>query len=125
MNRHELTGLLLVGVALLIGIVGVSTAEIPTVISYQGKVTDTSGNPVADGSYTMRFRIYDAVTAGTLKWDSGDRSVAVAGGVFSVLLGETPQPTLGLDFNQDYWLAVAFAGVDQTPRQRMASSGYA
>jgi hypothetical protein len=76
-------------VVLVVLLYGPAFAEIPQVISYQGKVTDTSGNPVADGNYTMRFRIYDAVSAGTLKWDSGAQSVGVSGGVFSVLLGET------------------------------------
>ncbi len=102
-----------------------SHADIPQVISYQGKVTDTAGNPVADGNYPMRFRLYDAVTGGALLWDSGVRTVAVAGGVFSVLLGESPQPTLNLPFDDDYWLVVTFSGVDQTPRQRLASAGYA
>jgi len=44
---------------------GLAFAEIPQVISYQGKVTDASGNPIADGTYTMRFVIYDAVSAWT------------------------------------------------------------
>ena len=39
--------------------------------------------------------------------------------------GKAPEPTLTLDFSADYRLQVTFAGVDQTPRQRMASSGYA
>ncbi|MBN1423775.1 hypothetical protein JXA88_04390, partial [Candidatus Fermentibacteria bacterium] len=100
-------------------------AEIPQVISYQGKVTDAAGTPVADGAYTMRFRIYDAVSAGTLLWDSGAQPVSVTNGIFSVLLGESPQPALTLDFSADYWLLVTFGGVDQAPRQRLASIGYA
>ena len=118
-RRHAVT------VVLLIMMASLASAEIPQVISYQGKVTDASGNPVADGSYSMRFRIYDALTVGTLLWDSGVRTVAVAGGVFSVLLGESPQPAIVLDFSQDYWLQVTFSGVDQSPRQRLASTGYA
>ncbi|MBN1424911.1 hypothetical protein JXA88_10175 [Candidatus Fermentibacteria bacterium] len=102
-----------------------SWGEIPTVISYQGKVTDASGNPVADNTYTMRFRIYDDVTGGSVLWDSGAHSVSVTGGIFSVLLGESPQPAIPLDFSQNYWLLVTFNGVNQTPRQRLASAGYA
>ncbi len=101
------------------------SAEIPQMISYQGKVTDASGTPVADGNYPMRFRIYDAATGGTPLWDSGDRTVAVSGGVFSVLLGQSPQPAIGLAFDADYWLEVTFNGVVQSPRQRLASVGYA
>jgi hypothetical protein len=100
-------------------------AEIPHLINYQGKVTDASGTPVADGAYTMRFRIYDASSGGTLQWDSGDRSITVSGGVFSVLLGESPQPALTLAFDEDLWLAVRFNGVDQSPRVRLTAVAYA
>lgn len=102
-----------------------AAADIPQIISYQGKVTDAAGNPVPDASYTMRFRMNDAPTGGGVLWDSGELSVPLTGGVFSVLLGESPQPALSLDFSADYWLQVTFAGVDQSPRQRMASTGYA
>jgi hypothetical protein len=80
---------------------------------------------VADGTYNMRFRIYDGETGGDLEWDSGTRSVQVEGGVFTVLLGESPQPTLDLPFDEDYWLLVTFEGVNQSPRQRLTSAGYA
>jgi hypothetical protein len=127
MIRHLMPPTLLVFV-ILVGLTFFappSSAEIPQVISYQGKVTDTGGNPVADGVYTMRFRLYNASTGGTLRWDSGNRSVAVNDGVFNVLLGESPQPALGLSFDEDLWLLVTFAGTDQSPRQRIASAGYA
>ncbi|MCU0612215.1 MAG: hypothetical protein MUE60_10550, partial [Candidatus Eisenbacteria bacterium] len=88
-------------------------------------MTDPGGIPVADGNYTMRFRIYNVLSGGTALWDSGARTVALSGGVFNVLLGESPQPALVLDFNADYWLLVTFNGVDQSPRQRLASVGYA
>jgi hypothetical protein len=100
-------------------------AEIPRLISYQGKVTDSGGMPVTDGTYTMRFRIYDAETAGTLEWDSGAQSAELSGGVFSILLGESPMTEVYLNFDEDYWLLVTFDGVDQTPRQRLTSCGYA
>jgi len=101
------------------------SGEIPELTSYQGKVTDLSGNPVADGSYSMRFRIYNVSTGGSPLWDSGIQTVSVAGGVFSILLGESPQPALELAFDEDYWLLVTFDGINQTPRQRLTSIGYA
>jgi len=100
-------------------------AEIPQMISYQGKVTDAGGNPVPDGTYTMRFRIYDAATGGNLEWDSGVQSITVNDGMFDALLGESPQPVINLPFDIDYWLLVTFAGTNQTPRQRIVSTGYA
>ncbi len=110
---------------LVAGLVGSSLADIPKMVSYQGRVTDDTGVPVPDGTYDMQFRIYDDETAGTLEWDSGTRSVDVEGGVFNVYLGESPQPTLDLPFDEDYWLLVTFGGVNQTPRHRFASAGYA
>jgi len=101
-----------------------SRADIPKVINYQGKVTDTGGTPVDDGSYQMRFRIINAPAGGTVLWDSDFQTVSVNGGVFNVLLGESPQPGIDLDFGKDYWLLVTFEGVNQTPRQRLASAGY-
>ncbi len=47
------------------------------------------------------------------------------GGVFSVLLGESPQPALTMEFNVDYWIQVTFQGEDQFPRQRLVATGYA
>jgi hypothetical protein len=115
----------LIVLAVVLVVVSAALAEIPQMISYQGRVTDAAGAPVADGTYDMRFRIYDAATGGDMEWDSGTRSVQVEGGVFSVLLGESPQPTLDLPFDEDCWLLVTFDGVNQSPRQRFASAGYA
>jgi hypothetical protein len=102
-----------------------ASADIPQTIAYQGRVTDDSGIPAPDTSYTMRFGIYDSPTGGTLLWDSGNLSVELCGGVFNATLGDTGQPSLDLDFEQDYWFLVTFEGEDITPRQKLASVGYA
>ena len=102
-----------------------AVADIPKVINYQGKVTDTGGTPVADGDYSMTFTIYDAETSGTSLWSSGADPVTISGGIFSVLLGGSPQPTLDLDFDSDCWLEINIAGDIQSPRSRLGSIGYA
>ena len=100
------------------------SAETPQIISFQGKVTE-SGSPVADGTYNMRFRIYNVPTGGSELWNSGVQSVPVTDGIFNVLLGESPMPILDLPFDEDYWLLVTFEGINQTPRQRLVSVSYA
>jgi len=82
---------------LLIVTLGHAYADIPRIISYQGRVTD-GGTPVADGTYNMRFRIYFTATGGSPLWDSGVQSVNLSGGIFNVLLGEGPQPEIDLPF---------------------------
>ena len=49
----------------------------------------------------------------------------VADGIFSVVLGESPQPPIGLTFDQDLWLEIYVEGDMQTPRQQIGSVGYA
>jgi len=105
-------------------IVSAVSSDIPLMINYQGRVTDSAGDPVTDGNYNMRFRIYDAPTSGNMLWDSGIQSIAVADGVFNVLLGDIG-PVLDLPFDEDYWLLTTFDGINQTPRQRLGSAGYA
>jgi hypothetical protein len=117
--------LVLIALAALVLLPESALAEIPQVIGYQGKVTDNSGNPVADGSWPMRFRLYDSQSGGSLLWDSGTHATATSGGIFNVMLGESPHSPLTLVFDQDYWLLVTFDGEDQTPRRRLGSVGYA
>jgi hypothetical protein len=117
---------LLIATAVLVFLVTGAAAEVPQVMGYQGRVVDNLGDPVADNTYTMRFRIYDNSTgSGAPLWDSGDQSVATSGGVFNVMLGESPQPALGLEFDQDYWLLATFEGENQTPLRRLGSTAYA
>ncbi len=104
---------------------GIAFGEIPQVIGYQGLITDESGNPVGDGTYPIRFRIYDAESGGSVLWDTDDMWLPVSNGVFSVLLGEAGQPPLDLQFDQDYWILVTFDGEDQLPRKEFGSGGYA
>jgi hypothetical protein len=124
-GMHPKRMLLVTAVVLLSVLCPPSHAEIPQVISYQGKVTDMGGIPIADGDYSITFTLYDAATSGTSLWSSGALMISVSGGVFSVLLGDTGQPVLDLDFDVDYWLEIDIAGDLQSPRQQLGSVGYA
>jgi len=101
------------------------SAEIPQIINYQGKITESYGAPVVDDDYIMKFSIYDAETGGTLMWDGGWQWVAVEDGYLHELLGQNPYPPIDLAFDQDYWLLVNFEGEDLLPRKRLGSVGYA
>ena len=115
----------LVLIICIILIFSTSMADIPKILNYQGRVTDSGGSPIADGDYTMTFAIYDAASGGTSLWSSGDVTVTVSNSVFSVFLGESPQPSLDLDFSMDYWIEITIEGDLQSPRTRLGSAGYA
>ncbi|MEW6556839.1 MAG: hypothetical protein AB1349_05725 [Elusimicrobiota bacterium] len=99
-------------------------AEIPKVLNYQGRLTDTQGNPLS-GSYTIQFTIYDTPTAGNTIWGPETHtSVSVANGLFDVTIGSFS--ALNIPFDKSYWLGVKVGSdAEMTPRQRLAASGYA
>lgn len=61
------------------------------ILSYQGRLTNTSGDPYT-GTYCMRFSLYDSASGGTKVWPSGAPSsmaVSVTSGIFNVGVGDT------------------------------------
>lgn len=96
------------------------SATVSSGISYQGRLTDATGTPL-NGTYTMRFVVYDAATGGTELWNSGNMSVAVSRGLFNVKLGIDPA-----DFNgQALWLSIRVGGETLLPRQEILPAPYA
>jgi len=105
----------------------------PGTITYQGSLLRSDGTAV-DGSYAMQFWLYDAATGGIMRWTETESAVEVAGGLFSVTLGDgSPFGTLFTTYS-DLWLQVAvdfnrngtFAA-DETyaPRQKLAGAAWA
>ncbi|MFA6227795.1 MAG: hypothetical protein WC668_01265, partial [Patescibacteria group bacterium] len=92
-------------------------------INYQGKLTDHSDVPVADGDYDMVFRLCADSACSSVLWTetrTGADQVAVANGLFSVMLGSVTS-LLTVDFNQDMYLEVAVSGETLTPRKRLGA----
>ncbi len=53
----------------------VSSGAIPQTMGYQGKLTDGSGNAVADSNYSLTFSIYDVSGGGSALWTEIHRTV--------------------------------------------------
>jgi len=103
-----------------------SVAATTHVLSYQGRLLDPStGNPKADGAYTMTFRVYDAASGGNTLWTE-TKDVAVSKGLFSTLLGDTTALDPAVFDGNDRWLGVKVgADAETTPRMRLAFVPYA
>ena len=74
---------------------GAASSNPPERMTYQGFLTDGSGNPLGNTNtgpknYDVIFRIYDAQTSGTELWGE-QQTVTVDKGYFSALLGEGSQ----------------------------------
>jgi len=98
-------------------------ADIPHIINFQGRIADTLGEPIT-GTRSITFRIYDAESGGSLLWNETHANVTVRDGIFSVLIGSVS--AVNLSFDGQYYLGVQVGGdPEMTPRQRIASVGYA
>jgi hypothetical protein len=88
-------------------------------------LTDPSGAPLADGSYSIRVVIYDAATGGTSLFGE-DHTVTLTGGRFNLLIGaNTPFPP-ALLFDRPYYLGVSVNSAPElVPRTELASAPYA
>jgi hypothetical protein len=132
MNRGILQKTLLIFLLVFFGILQYSYAgTVPTIINYQGTLTDTSGNPVPNGQYGVVFSIYDVSTGGTAlwteTWNSGTTPITTIGGDFGVLLGtHNPIPaSFFADHPLTYLGIKVGSDSEMTPRQKIASVGYA
>lgn len=119
-----------------------SASSAPGVInelSYQGRLTDSSGNALGGSgtNYCFRFSIYDAESSGNKLWPSGTpatTTLSVVGGVFNADIGSVDT----LDYNF-YPTSTAYLNVEVytvtstctggsweslTPRQQILASGY-
>jgi len=99
--------------------------SVPSLMNYQGVLSDpTTGDPVPDGDYDIRFALYGVASGGTALWTE-TQTVTVETGLFNVLLGSV-NPLSPDDFTGATYLGVKVgADAEMTPRQQVVSVPYA
>ena len=103
---------------------GTEAISIPQMLSYQGSLTDTLGQPVPDGSYILRFRLYTEPSGGGPFWTES-QNVNVRGGLFHVMLGAV-SPIYFLPDSGGLYLGLQVASDPElSPRLRIVSAAYA
>lgn len=136
---------LLIGLGLLLVIGGICGGEVPSAqasgitqqITYQAKLLDAFGQPVVDGTYQMKFTIFNAVTGGTAVWTASGTPpvptaipVSVSNGLFTIMLGDTSASGgwqngfSGMDWNMSsLFLSVTVSpdSSEMTPRKRIGA----
>ncbi len=99
----------------------VSSADLVSAkISYQGRLTDGSGNPLA-GSHNLLYELWDAPSGGVKLWEQTTSGVQVQEGLFSAQLDVNPEHFAG----QERWLAITVDGQLLSPRQEILPAPYA
>jgi hypothetical protein len=111
-------------VALLL-VAGAVAGVVPRLINYQGRLTDPAGDPVADATYAVTFRILNASSGGTVLW-SETQNVTTAKGIFGVLLGAVDSIPPYVFAGDSCFLEVEPQGsTPLTPRSRITTVPYA
>jgi hypothetical protein len=123
MTRSSTTAFaVLLAVSALFALAAVASGDIPKKISYQGRLTDSSGLPLA-GSHSLTFRLYDLPAGGSSLWSESKTAEADSNGIFSTVLGSvTP---VEVDFDGPCWLEIEVDGEVLSPRREIVSVPFA
>lgn len=107
-----------------VAILAIHLYAAPLLMNYQGILADSAGEPVADGDYTVIFKLYIQPTGGSPFWNE-TQTLTTHNGLFNTLLGSI-NPISNFPTTDGVYLAVQLQGEDEmTPRQRIVSVGYA
>lgn len=100
------------------------SAGVPQAINYQGRVTDSLGNPIADVEHDIVFSIYEDDMSPTVLWTSGILSGTPTNGFISAHLGPVPAEVF-TSGNQRYLGITVDGGPEMIPRIEITSMPYA
>ena len=113
---------LLVTVLLLAVICPAFAQGVPDAITYQGQLTNASGQPVSNGTYQVVFKFFGVVSGGIPLWTSPDIWVTTTGGTFTARIEGVPASVFA---GSDVWLETVVAGQTLAPRVKFTSVPYA
>ena len=100
-------------------------AAAASTLNFQARLHNASGSLVPDGSYSIQFKLYDAVTAGTNEWTE-TQSVTVKNGYLSANLGSVTGFSPTIDWSQEKWLTMNVnSDGEMTPRIKLTAVPYA
>lgn len=120
-----------------------AATTLPTKMNFQGRITNASGSILANGTYNMRFKIYDAVSGGAQQWSedrliSAGNGVTVTNGQFSVQLGSISALNASVFASNSRYFEVelptpasattsspVWTELPMTPRNQLATTAYA
>ncbi len=118
--RSSLTVLTLV---LIIMAASVSVADVPTLINYQGRLTNTGGEPV-DAVVDILFSICSDSLGSACAWSELQEDVEVTDGLFNVKLGSVTPITDLVFSSAERWLGINVGG-EAMPYTQLVTVPYA
>ncbi|MCP4160798.1 MAG: hypothetical protein GY760_12060 [Deltaproteobacteria bacterium] len=105
-----------------------SQKSVPSLINYQGMLTDSDGKPLT-GNKTIEFNLYDSATSTTPVWGPQEfENVSVVNGRFNVILGEKDiigRSLIGAFGSGKRFIAIKVDDKEILPRQQILSTPFA
>jgi|GEM_PF-2257711 len=100
-------------------------AGVPRLVNFQGQLKNNIGSPLVNDTLAVEFKIYDAASAGNVKWSEIDTVRTDANGLFTILLGKK-SPIPDSVFNDSLrWLGIKVGSdAEISPRSQLSSVGY-
>lgn len=104
-----------------------ASAAINPQINFQGKLVNTDGTNIANGTYSIVFSIYTVSSGGSNIWTETQGSVSINDGIFRVNLGSVTALPGSVDFNtSSLYLGVKVAAdPEMAPRIQFTAVPYA
>lgn len=100
-------------------------AATASTLNFQARLQSAAGSLVADGSYSIQFKLYDAASAGTNEWTETE-TVTVKNGYLSANLGSVTPFSSTIDWSQEKWLTMNVNGDgEMNPRIKLTGVPFA
>jgi hypothetical protein len=121
MSTRRCLNALMLAVLVLLS-VRVCTGAVFDHMTYQG-ILIKDGKRVS-GNRTLVFKIYNAQSGGTLKWEETRSNLYIENGIANVVLGEENPMSDDIDGTEEYWLEIWVDGVKLGSRIRLTAVPY-
>jgi hypothetical protein len=108
--------------SLFLSVTGLNAQANNPLIAFQGILKNSSGGPVDDGTYQIKFRLYNVSNGGNPLWEE-TASVKTTGGIYSHNLGKNSQ-LLPSAFANTVWLGIEVNGNELSPRTQLMYAPY-
>lgn len=101
-------------------------AAVPATMSIQGQMLSAAGGPVADGAYTVTFKLYPAQDSQVATWSEAGVKLDVKGGLFQYAMGTTKKLDGSVfEASKSGWLGLQVGNDPELSRNPVHAAPYA
>lgn len=98
-----------------------TNVSVPSTVGFEGFLAQSTGQPIANGIYSLTFRVFDVPTGGSAYWTETQNAVQVTNGLYSVVLGAAT-PFTSTTFNGTRYIGVTVGtNAEIAPRTQVSS----